>query len=140
MTNSSLAGARVMIIDDSRTIRHSAEIFLNEAGCEVILAENGFVALGKLAAWTPHVIFVDIMMPRLDGYQTCAVLKRSAKHAATPIVMLSSKDSMFDRARGRIAGCDEHLTKPFTKECLLQAVETQLSKRVPSQRMPLAPA
>jgi twitching motility two-component system response regulator PilG len=122
MTNPDLSGVRVMVIDDSNTIRHSAEIFLEKAGCEVILAINGFDALAKLTAQPPDLIFVDIVMPRLDGYQTCALIRKSAKHARIPIVMLSSKDSMFDQARGRMAGSNEHLTKPFTKENLLKAV------------------
>jgi twitching motility two-component system response regulator PilG len=116
-----IAGIRVMVIDDSNTIRRSAEIFLKAEGCEVILSENGFDALGKIAATRPDIIFVDVMMPRLDGYQTCAMVKKSA-YRATPIIMLSAKDSAFDRARGRMAGCLEHLTKPFTKEALLAMV------------------
>jgi twitching motility two-component system response regulator PilG len=122
MVPSSLSGVRVMVIDDSNTIRRSAEIFLKQAGCQVCLADNGFDALGKLTAEAPDLIFVDIMMPRLDGYQTCALLKKSGKHCGIPIVMLSSKDSAFDRARGRMAGSEEHVTKPFTKEILLKAV------------------
>jgi twitching motility two-component system response regulator PilG len=122
MDPSSLSGVRVMVIDDSNTIRRCAEIFLKQAGCQVSLADNGFDALGKITTEPPDLIFVDIMMPRLDGYQTCALLKKSGKHREIPIVMLSSKDSAFDRARGRMAGSDEHLTKPFTKETLLKAV------------------
>ena len=129
MVDSRLTGVRVMVIDDSNTIRRSAEMFLSQAGCEVILAENGFDALGKIDAARPDVIFVDILMPRLDGYQTCALLRKSGKHGAITIIMLSSKDSMFDRARGRMAGSDEHLTKPFTKENLLKAVDDQVSRR-----------
>jgi twitching motility two-component system response regulator PilG len=124
-----LTGVRVMVIDDSNTIRRSAEIFLMQAGCQVILAENGFDALAKIADHQPDLIFVDIMMPRLDGYQTCALIKKSGKHRATPVIMLSSKDSLFDRARGRMVGSDEYLTKPFTKESLLKAVELHLAQR-----------
>jgi twitching motility two-component system response regulator PilG len=124
-----LTGVRVMVIDDSNTIRRSAEIFLMQAGCQVILAENGFDALSKIADHQPDLIFVDIMMPRLDGYQTCALIKKSGKHRATPVIMLSSKDSLFDRARGRMVGSDEYLTKPFTKESLLKAVEVHLAQR-----------
>jgi twitching motility two-component system response regulator PilG len=116
-----------MVIDDSNTIRRSAEIFLMQAGCQVILAENGFDALSKIADHRPDVIFVDIMMPRLDGYQTCALIKKNSKHRATPVIMLSSKDSLFDRARGRMVGSDEYLTKPFSKDSLLKAVETHLA-------------
>ena len=131
----SLSGVRVMVIDDSNTIRRSAEIFLMQAGCQVILAENGFDALAKIADHQPDLIFVDIMMPRLDGYQTCALIKKNGKHKSTPVVMLSSKDSLFDRARGRMVGSDEYLTKPFSKESLLKTVESHLADRqqVPSQ-------
>jgi twitching motility two-component system response regulator PilG len=127
-----LTGVRVMVIDDSNTIRRSAEIFLMQAGCQVILAENGFDALAKIADHQPDLIFVDIMMPRLDGYQTCALIKKSGKHGATPVIMLSSKDSLFDRARGRMVGSDEYLTKPFTKDSLLRAVEQHLPQRSPA--------
>ena len=119
-----------MVIDDSNTIRRSAEIFLMQAGCQVILAENGFDALAKIADHQPDLIFVDIMMPRLDGYQTCALIKKNAKHKSTPVVMLSSKDSLFDRARGRMVGSDEYLTKPFSKESLLKTVEIHCAVRV----------
>jgi len=122
-----LSGVRVMVIDDSNTIRRSAEIFLMQAGCQVILAENGFDALAKIADHQPDLIFVDIMMPRLDGYQTCALIKKNAKHKTTPVIMLSSKDSLFDRARGRMVGSDEYLTKPFSKESLLKTVELHRS-------------
>jgi twitching motility two-component system response regulator PilG len=117
-----LTGLKVMVIDDSNTIRRSAEIFLNQAGCEVILAQDGFDALSKITDHEPHVVFVDIMMPRLDGYQTCSLIKRNAKYRTTPVIMLSSKDGLFDRARGRMVGSDEYLTKPFTKDTLLTAV------------------
>lgn len=113
-----------MVIDDSNTIRRSAEIFLKQSGCEVILAEDGFDALSKIASELPDVIFVDIMMPRLDGYQTCSLIKRNPRFKSTPVIMLSSKDGLFDRARGRMVGSDEYLTKPFTQESLLQAVMT----------------
>ena len=119
---SSCAGVKVMVIDDSNTIRRSAEIFLVQAGCQVILAEDGFDALSKITDHQPDVIFCDIVMPRLDGYQTCALIKRNNRFASTPVVMLSSKDGLFDRARGRMVGSDEYLTKPFTKESLLRSV------------------
>ena len=118
----SVSGLKVMVIDDSNTIRRSAEIFLLQAGCQVILADDGFDALAKIADHRPDVIFVDIMMPRLDGYLTCALIKKNAKFKATPVVMLSSKDGLFDRARGRMVGSDQYLTKPFTKESLISAV------------------
>jgi len=118
----SLAGVKVMVIDDSNTIRRSAEIFLLQAGATVILAEDGFDALAKIADYQPQVVFVDIMMPRLDGYQTCTLIKKNPKFAATPVVMLSSKDGLFDRVRGRMVGSNEYLTKPFTKDSLLRTV------------------
>jgi twitching motility two-component system response regulator PilG len=118
----SLAGVKVMIIDDSNTIRRSAEIFLVQVGCQVILAEDGFDALSKIADHQPDVIFCDIVMPRLDGYQTCALIKKNPRFSSTPLIMLSSKDGLFDRARGRMVGSDQYLTKPFTKDSLLQSV------------------
>lgn len=121
---------KVMVIDDSNTIRRSAEIFLLQAGCEVILAEDGFDALAKIADHQPDVIFVDIMMPRLDGYQTCALIKKNSRYRNTPVIMLSSKDGLFDRARGRLVGSDEYLTKPFTKETLLAAVRRHQQRQV----------
>jgi twitching motility two-component system response regulator PilG len=123
-----LAGIKVMVIDDSNTIRRSAEIFLLKTGCEVILAEDGFDALAKIADHQPQVIFVDIMMPRLDGYQTCALIKKNPRLRDTPVIMLSSKDGLFDRARGRLVGSDEYLTKPFTKDTLLEAVRRHRPK------------
>ncbi len=125
---SDLAGTKVMVIDDSNTIRRSAEIFLLQTGCEVILAEDGFDALAKIADHQPQVIFVDIMMPRLDGYQTCALIKKNPRLRDTPVIMLSSKDGLFDRARGRLVGSDEYLTKPFTKDTLLEAVRRHRPK------------
>jgi twitching motility two-component system response regulator PilG len=113
---------KVLVIDDSNTIRRSAEMFLRQAGFEVILAEDGFDALAKISDHQPRVIFVDIMMPRLDGYQTCALIKQNPKLKATPVIMLSSKEGVFDRARGRLAGSDRYLTKPFTKEALVDTV------------------
>lgn len=123
---SDISGRKVMVIDDSNTIRRSAEIFLTQAGCQVILAQDGFEALSKINDHQPAIIFCDILMPRLDGYQTCALIKRSPRFSGTPVVMLSSKDGLFDRARGRMVGSSEYLTKPFTKDSLLNAVR-QLS-------------
>ena len=117
-----LKGVKVMVIDDSNTIRKSAEIFLVQAGCQVLVAEDGFDALAKIADNQPAVIFCDILMPRLDGYQTCALIKKNPRFAGTPVIMLSSKDGLFDRARGRMVGSDEYLTKPFTKESLIKTV------------------
>jgi twitching motility two-component system response regulator PilG len=125
--NASLTGRKIMVIDDSSTIRRSAEIFLVQAGCQVILAEDGFDALAKIHDHQPELIFCDILMPRLDGYQTCALVKKSARFRNTPVVMLSSKDGLFDRARGRLVGSSEYLTKPFTKDSLLKTVQAQLS-------------
>ena len=116
------SGYKVLVIDDSNTIRRSAEIFLKQGGHEVLLAEDGFDALAKVNDFQPHLIFCDILMPRLDGYQTCAIIKRNERFAATPVIMLSSKDGVFDKARGRMVGSEEYLTKPFTKDQLLQAV------------------
>jgi twitching motility two-component system response regulator PilG len=116
------SGVKVLVIDDSNTIRRSAEIFLKQGGHEVMLAEDGFDALAKVNDFAPHVIFCDILMPRLDGYQTCAIIKRNPHFAGTPIIMLSSKDGVFDKARGRMVGSEEYLTKPFTKDQLLETV------------------
>ena len=120
----SFSKLRVMIIDDSKTIRRTAETLLNKAGCDVITAIDGFDALAKIADTKPHVIFVDIMMPRLDGYQTCALIKNNSHFKETPVIMLSSKDGLFDKAKGRIVGSDEYLTKPFSKDELLDAIRT----------------
>ena len=116
----------ILVIDDSNTIRKSAEIFLKPAGYEVISAEDGFAALSIIAERLPDLIFIDVMMPRLDGYQVCSLIKDNAELSKTPVVMLSSKDSVFDRAKGRIAGSDEYLTKPFTKDTLLAAVKNHV--------------
>ena len=114
--------AKVLVIDDSNTIRRSAEIFLKQGGHQVMLAEDGYDALSKISDFRPDVIFCDILMPRLDGYQTCAIIKRNSEFSAVPVVMLSSKDGVFDKARGRMVGSQDYLTKPFTKDQLLQAV------------------
>ncbi|MCB2017243.1 MAG: response regulator [Hydrogenophaga sp.] len=114
---------KVLVVDDSNTIRRSAEIFLKQGGHEVLLAEDGFDALAKINDYLPDLVFCDILMPRLDGYQTCAIIKRNARFANIPVVMLSSKDGVFDKARGRMVGSQEYLTKPFTKDQLLQAVQ-----------------
>ena len=117
------SGLKVLVIDDSNTIRRSAEIFLKQGGHEVLLAEDGFDALSKVNDFEPDLIFCDILMPRLDGYQTCAIIKRNVRFSNVPIVMLSSKDGVFDKARGRMAGSQDYLTKPFTKDQLLQTVQ-----------------
>ena len=113
---------KVMVIDDSKTIRKSAESLLTKEGCEVFTANDGFEALAKIAEHRPNVIFIDIMMPRLDGYQTCALIKNNRLFKATPVIMLSSKDSIFDKARGKIVGSEQYLTKPFTRDDLLGAI------------------
>lgn len=118
---------RVLVVDDSATIRRSAETMLANEGYEVITAENGFEALSKITRHQPHLIFVDIMMPRLDGYQTCAIIKNNSEFRDTPVVMLTSKDGLFDMARGRVVGSDQYLTKPFTREELLGAVKQHTS-------------
>jgi twitching motility two-component system response regulator PilG len=118
---------KVLVIDDSNTIRRSAEIFLKQGGYEVLLAEDGFDALSKVNDHDPDLIFCDILMPRLDGYQTCAIIKRNLKFQAVPIIMLSSKDGLFDKARGRIVGSEQYLTKPFTREELLDAIRKHVN-------------
>ncbi len=123
-----LSGVKVMVIDDSNTIRKTAEIFLRQAGAQVVLAEDGFDALAKINDHQPNLVFCDILMPRLDGYQTCALIKKNPKFAGTPVIMLSSKDGLFDRARGRMVGSDEYLTKPFTKDALLKTVAAHLAR------------
>ena len=124
-----LKGLRVMVIDDSKTIRRTAETLLVREGCEVVTATDGFEALAKIADHNPQIIFVDIMMPRLDGYQTCALIKKNPRLSSTPVIMLSSRDGLFDRARGRMVGSDEYLTKPFTKDSLLKTVASHAAAR-----------
>lgn len=121
-----LHGVKVMVIDDSKTIRRTAETLLKKAGCEVVTATDGFEALSKITDQNPDVIFIDIMMPRLDGYQTCALIKNNHIYKNTPVILLTSKDGLFDRARGRIVGSDQYLTKPFTKDELLGAISAHL--------------
>lgn len=124
------AGIKIMVIDDSKTIRRTAETLLKKTGCEVITAEDGFEALAKIIEQKPDLIFVDIMMPRLDGYQTCSLIKNNPIFKATPVIMLSSKDGLFDRAKGRIVGSEQYLTKPFTKDELLATVRQFVGKQV----------
>lgn len=128
MDNLDLRGARILVIDDSKTIRRTAESLLLKAGCEVCVAEDGFEALGKIVTFKPDLVFVDIMMPRLDGYHTCALIKSNPALRQTPVVMLSSKDGLFDRAKGRLVGAQLYLSKPFTGEELLEAVRGNLSR------------
>ena len=125
-TLSEFSGLKVMVIDDSKTIRRSAESLLQKAGCEVLTADNGFEALPIISGQHPDIIFIDIMMPRLDGYQTCALVKNNHKYRDIPVVMLSSKDGLFDRAKGRVVGAEQYLTKPFTRDDLLDAIRTHL--------------
>ena len=117
-----------MVIDDSKTIRRTAETLLRKQGCDVVTAADGFEALAKIAEHKPDIIFVDIMMPRLDGYQTCALIKHNRSFKTTPVIMLSSRDSIFDKARGRIVGSEQYLTKPFTKDDLLGAIKQHVKK------------
>ena len=126
--NVDISGVKVMVIDDSKTIRRTAENLLTKAGCNVITATDGFEALAMIADNRPDVIFVDIMMPRLDGYQTCALIKNNDEFKKIPVIMLSSKDGLFDRARGRIVGSEQYLTKPFTRDELLSAIRTHVLK------------
>ena len=123
-----ISGLKVMVIDDSKTIRRTAETLLKKAGCEVLTAVDGFAALSAIADSHPDLIFVDIMMPRLDGYQTCALIKNNELFRNIPVIMLSSKDGLFDRARGRIVGSEQYLTKPFTRDELLSAIKTHARK------------
>jgi len=123
-----LQDLKVMVVDDSKTIRRTAESLLKKAGCEVFTATDGFEALSKIVDDEPDLIFVDIMMPRLDGYQTCALIKNNARFKATPVIMLSSKDGLFDKARGRIVGSEQYLTKPFTRDELLDAIKAHISR------------
>ena len=127
--NPHLKGLKVLVIDDSKTIRKTAETLLAKEGCEVFTAVDGFDALAKVADYTPDIVFVDIMMPRLDGYQTCSLIKHNKVFKSIPVIMLSSKDGLFDRARGRIVGSEYYLTKPFTKDELLSAIETHVAAR-----------
>jgi twitching motility two-component system response regulator PilG len=130
-----LRGLKILVIDDSKTIRRTAETLLSKEGCQVFTAVDGFDALAKIADHRPDVIFVDIMMPRLDGYQTCALIKHNRTFKDTPVIMLSSKDGLFDRARGRIVGSEHYLTKPFTKDELLGAIRGYVSRETaPSGR------
>jgi twitching motility two-component system response regulator PilG len=122
MENVQLNGLRVMVIDDSKTIRRTAETLLTKEGCSVMTAIDGFEALSMISDQQPHIIFVDIMMPRLDGYQTCALIKNNQQFKNTPVIMLSSKDGLFDKARGRVVGAEQYLTKPFTRDELLSAI------------------
>ncbi|HHI76687.1 MAG TPA: response regulator [Gammaproteobacteria bacterium] len=128
MPDSALQGLKVLVIDDSKTIRRTAETLLKKAGCEVLTANDGFEALAVIADNRPDLVFVDIMMPRLDGYQTCALIKHNELYRDVPVIMLSSKDGLFDRARGRIVGSDHYLTKPFSRDELLEAVRQHASK------------
>ena len=123
-----LRGLKILVIDDSKTIRRTAETLLSKEGCQVYTAVDGFDALAKIADHRPDIIFVDIMMPRLDGYQTCALIKHNRTFKNTPVIMLSSKDGLFDRARGRIVGSEHYLTKPFTKDELLGAIRGHVSR------------
>jgi len=124
-----LQGLKILVIDDSKTIRRTAETLLAKEGCTVFTATDGFDALSKIADHNPDVIFVDIMMPRLDGYQTCSLIKHNNSFKDTPVIMLSSKDGLFDRARGRIVGSEQYLTKPFTRDELLEAISRQVAQQ-----------
>jgi len=123
----SLNGLKILVVDDSKTIRRTAETLLSKEGCKVFTAIDGFDALSKIADHQPDLIFVDIMMPRLDGYETCSLIKHNKVFKQTPVIMLSSKDGLFDRARGRIVGSEQYLTKPFTKDELLGAISNQIN-------------
>ncbi|CAN5899582.1 twitching motility response regulator PilG [soil metagenome] len=130
-TEKILSGVKVLVADDSNTIRRSADIFLRKAGCEVVYGEDGFDALAKIPDFEPDLIFVDVMMPKLDGYQVCAVVKQHPRFRALPVIMLTSKDNVFDRARAKLLGADEYLTKPFTRDSLLNAVARYAFRAAP---------
>src|ERR1700758_2606607 len=133
-SNTKLQGLKVLVIDDSKTIRRTAETLLAKEGCEVFTAIDGFDALAKIADHQPDIVFVDIMMPRLDGYQTCSLIKHNKVFRQIPVIMLSSKDGLFDRARGRIVGSEHYLTKPFTRDELLTAIEQHVSGQPPASK------
>ena len=139
MGDESTVPLKILVVDDSQTVRRSAQLFLQQGGHEVLLAEDGFDALAKIHDFAPDLVFCDILMPRLDGYQTCAIIKRNPRHAHVPVVMLFSKDGVFDIARGRMAGSQEHLTKPFASDQLLQVV-SRFVPRSAGQREPVAAA
>ncbi len=124
-----LAGLKILLIDDSNTIRRSGEIFLKQAGCDVVLAEDGFDGLSKVVEHHPDLIFIDVMMPRLDGYQACALIKNNNKFRTIPVIMLTSKDTLFDRARGRLVGSDQYLIKPFNKKSIVDTVLAHTRKQ-----------
>jgi len=124
------SGLKIMVIDDSKTIRRTAEVLLKKAGCTVITADNGFESLPIISSQHPDMLFIDIMMPRLDGYQTCSLVKNNSDFSDTPVIMLSSKDGLFDRAKGRVVGAELYLTKPFTREDLLSAIRTHRPKQM----------
>lgn len=132
MTDRDQPPRKVLVVDDSQTVRRSAELFLRQGGHEVLLAEDGYEALAKIHDFAPDLVFCDILMPRLDGYQTCAIIKRHPNFAHLPVVMLSSKDGVFDIARGRMVGSQEHLTKPFSREQLLDAVQRHVGIQPPA--------
>ena len=130
-----LSGVKVVLIDDSNTIRRSGEIFLSQAGCKVVLAEDGFDGLSKVVDTQPDIIFVDVMMPRLDGYQTCALIKNNPQFKNIPVVMLTSKDTLFDRARGKLVGSDQYLIKPFNKKSLIESVIMHTQQHTQQQEL-----
>ena len=121
---------KVMVVDDSNTIRKTTESLLTKAGYTVLTAADGFEAMSLITDHHPDIIFVDIMMPRLDGYQTCTLIKHNRYFRRTPVIMLSSKDGLFDRARGRIAGSEQHINKPFTEIDLISAITKHVSSPV----------
>ncbi len=127
-TQANLAGVKVLVVDDSQVIRRTAEHLLSKAGCEVLTANDGFEALGKILEFRPNVIFVDVMMPRLDGYRTCALIKGNQQLRDTPVVMLSNQDGLFDRAKGRLVGAEQYLSKPFTRDELVGAVRRHVPR------------
>ncbi len=118
---------KVLIVDDSETIRRTAEALLNKEGYTVNVAEDGFQAFSAIVDYNPDIIFLDVMMPRLDGYQVCSVIKNNPEFEHIPVIMLSSKDNVFDKARGRISGSEFFMSKPFSKEGLVNAIKAHLT-------------
>lgn len=114
---------KILIIDDSQTIRRTAEVLLKKEGYEIRCAKDGFEALSIITGYQPDIIFLDIMMPRLDGYQTCTLIKTNVKYKHIPIILLSSKDGLLDKAKGKISGASFYLTKPFLKDELLDVIQ-----------------
>ncbi len=130
----------VLLVDDSKTVRQSAQACLESEGYRVLTAADGFEAVAMVVEHQPALVLADIMMPRLDGYQICALIKNNTEFRNVPIVILSSRDGLFDKARGRMVGSDDHLSKPFTSESLLAAVRRHVPTPLPARDLPVSAA